>query len=59
MTFDQPLIVQKASEIVLASPKLSNVVVRLGGFHLLMSNYNTLERLVQKLISLFSKNKNK
>ena len=36
VTFDQPLFM-KASEIVAASAELSNVVVRLGGFHLLMS----------------------
>ena len=37
VTFDQPLY-QKASEIVASSPgDLGNVIVRLGGFHLLMS----------------------
>jgi hypothetical protein len=36
VTFDLPLY-QKASEIVAASRDLDKVVVRLGGFHLLMS----------------------
>ena len=36
VTFDQPLY-QKASEIVAASRDLDKVMVRLGGFHLLMS----------------------
>jgi len=36
VTFDQPLYI-KAAEIVAASTDLSNVVVRLGGSHLLMS----------------------
>ncbi len=36
VTFDQPLY-QKASEIVAASRDLDKVIVRLGGFHLLMS----------------------
>ncbi|XP_064120382.1 uncharacterized protein LOC135225033 [Macrobrachium nipponense] len=36
VTFDQPLY-QKAVEIVQASPDLTKVIVRLGGFHLLMS----------------------
>jgi hypothetical protein len=36
VTFDQPLYI-KAAEIVAASKDLPNVVVRLGGFHLLMS----------------------
>jgi len=39
VTFDQPLYI-KAREIVAASPntsELSKIVVRLGGFHLLMS----------------------
>ena len=36
MTFDQPLYI-KAAEIVAAFTDLSNVVVRLGGSHLLMS----------------------
>ena len=36
VTFDQPLY-QKATEIVAASRDLDKVVVRLGGFHMLMS----------------------
>ena len=36
VTFDQPLF-HKASGIVSASDELNNVVVRLDGFHLLMS----------------------
>ena len=36
VTFDQPLYI-KATEIVRSSPELACVVVRLGGFHLLMS----------------------
>ncbi len=36
VTFDQPLYI-KAAEIVSASPDLSKVIARLGGFHLLMS----------------------
>lgn len=36
VTFDQPLY-QKAVEIVQASPELNMLVVRLGGFHLMMS----------------------
>lgn len=36
VTFDQPLFI-KAVDIVAASTELSNVVARLGGFHLLMS----------------------
>lgn len=36
VTFDQPLYI-KAAEIVAASTDLPDVVVRLGGFHLLMS----------------------
>ena len=36
VTFDQPLYI-KATEIVRSSPELAYVVVRLGGFHLLMS----------------------
>ena len=36
VTFDQPLYI-KSVEIVKSSPDLSGVVVRLGGFHLLMS----------------------
>lgn len=36
VTFDQPLYI-KACEIVQSSPELDKVVVRLGGFHLIMS----------------------
>ena len=36
VTFDQPLFI-KALEIVIASPDLTKVCIRLGGFHLLMS----------------------
>lgn len=36
VTFDQPLYI-KAAEIVQASPDLTNPIVRLGGFHLVMS----------------------
>ena len=36
VTFDQPLYI-KAAEIVASSPDLSNICVRLGGFHMLMS----------------------
>ena len=36
VTFDQPLFL-KALEIVIASPDLTKVCIRLGGFHLLMS----------------------
>jgi hypothetical protein len=36
VTFDQPLFI-KAVDIITATPDLSNVVARLGGFHLLMS----------------------
>lgn len=36
ITFDQPLYI-KAAEITASSSDLSNVIIRLGGFHLLMS----------------------
>lgn len=36
VTFDQPLYI-KARDVVEKTPMLSNVIVRLGGFHLLMS----------------------
>ena len=36
VTFDQPLF-QKASEIVASSSNLDKVILRLGGFHLMMS----------------------
>ena len=36
VTFDQPLYI-KAAEIAASSSHLSNVIIRLGGFHLLMS----------------------
>ena len=36
LTFDQPLYV-KACDIVAATDELSSVVIRLGGFHMLMS----------------------
>lgn len=35
VTFDQPLYI-KARDVVEKTPMLSNVIVRLGGFHLLM-----------------------
>ena len=45
MTFDQPLF-QKASEIVAASNNLDKVVVRLGGFHLLMSYLGSIGQIM-------------
>ena len=36
VTFDQPLYI-KAADIVESSPDLTNIFVRLGGFHLIMS----------------------
>jgi hypothetical protein len=45
VTFDQPLY-QKASEIVAASPDLDKVVVRLGGFHLLMSYLGSIGQIM-------------
>ena len=41
VTFDQPLYI-KAVEIVMSSPDLPNIFVRLGGFHLLMSYMGSL-----------------
>ena len=45
VTFDQPLY-QKASEIVAASQDLDKVVVRLGGFHLLMSYLGSIGQIM-------------
>ena len=44
VTFDQPLY-QKASEIVATSRDLDKVVVRLGGFHLLMSYLGSIGQI--------------
>lgn len=62
VTFDQPLYME-AREIVAASPdksRLSKIVVRLGGFHLLMSFlpwinwlYNGKVAASKKLLALF------
>ena len=41
VTFDQPLFI-KATDIVFASNELNNVVVKLVGFHLLMSFLGTI-----------------
>ena len=45
VTFDQPLY-QKASEIVAASDDLNRIVVRLGGFHLLMSYLGSIGHIM-------------
>ncbi|KAK3895921.1 hypothetical protein Pcinc_000394 [Petrolisthes cinctipes] len=45
VTFDQPLY-QKAAEIVAASRDLDRVVVRLGGFHLLMSYLGSIGKIM-------------
>lgn len=45
VTFDQPLY-EKASEIVAASRDLDKVVVRLGGFHLLMSYLGSIGKIM-------------
>ena len=45
VTFDQPLY-QKASEIVASSNQLQTVVVRLGGFHLLMSYMGSIGHIM-------------
>ncbi|KAK3894757.1 hypothetical protein Pcinc_001481 [Petrolisthes cinctipes] len=45
VTFDQPLY-QKAAEIVAASRDLDKVVVRLGGFHLLMSYRGSIGKIM-------------
>ncbi|KAK4315550.1 hypothetical protein Pmani_013241 [Petrolisthes manimaculis] len=45
VTFDQPLY-QKAAEIVAASRDLVKVVVRLGGFHLLMSYLGSIGKIM-------------
>jgi len=45
VTSDQPLF-QKASEIVAASNNLHKVVVRLGGFHLLMSYLGSIGQIM-------------
>ena len=45
MTFDQPLY-QKATEIVAASRDLDKVVVRLGGFHMLMSYLGSIGHIM-------------
>ena len=45
VTFDQPLY-QKAAEIVAASEDLPNVIVRLGGFHLLMSYLGSIGQIM-------------
>lgn len=45
VTFDQPLY-QKASEIVAASKDLDKVIVRLGGFHLLMSYLGSIGQIM-------------
>ncbi|KAE9525653.1 hypothetical protein AGLY_014180, partial [Aphis glycines] len=49
ITFDQPLYT-KAQEIVSAAPEksdLSKIVIRLGGFHLLMSFFGTIGYIMQ------------
>ena len=45
VTFDQPLY-QKASEIVAASADLDRVIVRIGGFHLLMSYLGSIGHIM-------------
>ena len=45
VTFDQPLF-QKASEIVASSKDLNRVIVRLGGFHLLMSYLDSVGQIM-------------
>ncbi|GBO01822.1 hypothetical protein AVEN_47716-1 [Araneus ventricosus] len=60
VTFDQPLYT-KAREIVAAAPEgsdLSNIVIRLGGFHLLSSFFGTFGYIIQRsgikeMLSLF------
>ena len=45
VTFDQPLYM-KAAEIVAASPDLTRVFVRLGGFHMLMSYMGSIGNIM-------------
>ena len=45
VTFDQPLYI-KAADIVLSSNDLDKVVVRLGGFHLLMSYLGSIGQIM-------------
>ena len=45
VTFDQPLY-QKASEVIAASRDLDKVIVRLGGFHLLMSFLGSIGQIM-------------
>ncbi|KAF2879459.1 hypothetical protein ILUMI_26706 [Ignelater luminosus] len=45
VTFDQPLYA-KAREIVALSPDLSNITVRLGGFHMLMSFMSAIGHII-------------
>ena len=45
VTFDQPLC-QKATEIAAASRDLDKVVVRLGGFHMLMSHLGSIGHIM-------------
>lgn len=46
VTFDQPLFL-KAMEIVAGSEESSKIVVRLGGFHLLMSYLDCIGRIME------------
>ena len=45
MTFEQPLY-EKATKIVAASRDLDKVVVRLGGFHMLMSYLDSIGHIM-------------
>ena len=45
VTFDQPLYITciKAADIVASSPDLTNIFIRLGGFHLVMSYLGSID----------------
>ena len=45
VTFDQPLYI-KAAEIVAAAQDLEKIIVRLGGFHLLMSYLGSIGQIM-------------
>lgn len=46
VTFDQPLYA-KAREIMARSPQLDNVIVRIGGFHMLMSYMGCIGKIME------------
>ena len=45
VTFDQPLYI-KAAEIIQASPDITNIFARLGGFHLIMSYMESIGNIM-------------